>query len=70
MLGHKGIPRAKKNFSLMDFITLATDETNIYDIQFCPRAIWLNVWMSRAKNTFIDCGIRSYLYALQILCSP
>lgn len=65
MVGHKGIPRARKNFPLMDFITLSTDETNRCNIKFCPRAIWLNMWMSRAKNTFIDLGIRIYLHAFQ-----
>lgn len=49
----------------MDFITLSTDETNIYNVKFCPRAVWLNAWMSRAKNTFIDLGIRIYLYTFQ-----
>lgn len=55
----------------MDFIALSIDETNTYDIKFCPKAIWLNVWRSRAKNTFIDFGIRTYLCTSQrYFCSP
>lgn len=65
MVGPKGIPRARKNLPLMDFSTLSIDETNTYNIKFCPRAIWLNVWVSRAKNTFIDLGIRIYFYAFK-----
>lgn len=65
MVRHKVILRARKPFSLMDFITLSLDGTNTYNIKFCPRAIWLNVWMPRAKNTFIDLGIKIYLYAFQ-----
>lgn len=59
-MGQISILGAQENFSLTDFITLSMDEINTYNIKFCPRAIWLNVWMSRTQNTFIDLGIRLY----------
>lgn len=59
-MGQRSIPRAQANSSLTGFVILSIDETSTHHSKFCPRAIWLNVWMSRAKNTFIDFGIRLY----------
>lgn len=64
MVGHKGIPRTRKSFPREFHYPLYWwDQHTQY--KFCPRAIWLNVWTSRAKNTFIDLGIRIYLCAFQ-----
>ena len=64
MVGHKVIPRTRKNFPREFHYPLYWWD-QLIQYKFCPRAIWLNVWTSRAKNTFIDLGIRIYLCAFQ-----
>lgn len=74
-MAHKVVLRAKKNLSLLDLITLSINETNTYNIKFCPRAKCLGpkthslIWGLRSIYVFqTDASIHSEAPVLVLGC--